>query len=173
MKKPVLWATVSAFALWLSTPGAAQYSGQAGGMDPSGNATFGGGNVSNGNFDNYATALRLIHAQRYGDAIPYLELMLKDHPRSADTLEKLGYTHFMIGEYPAAQAFLEKALSIDSDNTRAHRDLGEVFLAMHDRPSADAQMTALNQLCADGCDEKDELAKAIADAGSSTAPATH
>jgi tetratricopeptide (TPR) repeat protein len=170
MKKPVQWAAIATVTLLFSTPGMAQYSGQAGGMNPSGNATFGGGNAANGSFDNYAMALRLIHAQRYDDAIPYLEEMLKDHPRSVDTLEKLGYTHLMIGDYPAAQAFLQKALSIDSDDKRAHRDLGEVYLATHDRASADAQMAALNQLCTDGCDEKDELAKAIADAG--TPPAS-
>ncbi|HEY2035257.1 MAG TPA: tetratricopeptide repeat protein [Rhizomicrobium sp.] len=166
MKKPILWwAAIAAVLLWSSVPGMAQYSGQAGGMDPSGNSTFGGGNSSSGDFAIYASALRLLHAEKYDEAIPYLEKVLEGRPRSVDILEKLGFAQTKTGDYPAALASLQKADSIDPDNKRVHQDLGELYLATHDRASADTQMAALNQLCPSGCDEKDALAKAIADAG--------
>lgn len=170
MKKPTLWAAAAAILLWSSTQGMAQYSGQAGGMDPSGNASFGGGNSASGDFQIYATALRLLHAQKYDDAIPYLEKVREGRPRSVDILEKLGFAQMMTGDYPGAIASLQKALSIDEDNRLVHQDLGEVYLATHDRASADMQMAALNQLCPTGCDEKDALSKAMADAGT---PAAH
>ena len=171
MNKPVLWATLAALALWSSTPVTAQYSGQAGGMDPSGNATFGGGNASSGDFGIYAAGLRLFNAQKYDEAIPFFEKVLEGEPQNVKILEKLGYSQLMTGDYPGALGSLQKALSVDEDNKRVHQDLGEVYLATHDRASADIQMAALNQLCPSGCDEKDALAKAIADAGPPPAPA--
>jgi predicted Zn-dependent protease len=172
MKKSALCAAVAAIIISSSTPGIAGYSGQAGGMDPSGNSTFGGGNASSGDFAIYAAALRLLHAQKYEEAIPYLEKMVDGHPRSPKYLERLGFAQMMNRDYYSAQASLQRALSIDPDNKLAHQDLGQVYLAMHDRASADAQMAALNQLCPGGCDEKDALAKAIADSGPAPAATT-
>ena len=171
MKKRMLWATLTAIALWSSTSAIAQYSGQAGGMDPSGNATFGGGNASSGDFAIYAAGLRLFDAQKYDEAIPYFEKVLEGEPSNVKILEKLGYSQMKTGDDSGALASLQKALSIDEDNRLVHRDLGEVYLATRDRASADIQMAALNQLCPSGCDEKDALASAIADAGPSPAPA--
>jgi predicted Zn-dependent protease len=79
----------------------------------------------------------------------------------------------MAGDLPDALANLQKALVIDPDHRGAHQHLGELYLAMHEPTSADAQMAELNRLCPDGCDEKDALTKAISDyrAGTATQPA--
>ena len=59
----------------------------------------GGGSAS---FDDYSTALRLIHHEKYAEAIPHLEMALADKPHDADILNYLGYTHRMMGDSPIA-----------------------------------------------------------------------
>ena len=113
--------------------------------------------------DDYSTAVRLIHREKYADAIPYLNRALADRPHSANTLSYLGYTHRMLGDYPGSLDFYQKALAIDPDHKGAHEYLGELYLMMHDSGSANTQLAELTRLCPDGCDEKDALTKSIAD----------
>jgi tetratricopeptide (TPR) repeat protein len=171
MKKSIFLASAVMIALCYSSPLSAQANGQAGGMNPVGNSTFGGGNATQVIFNDYALALRLIHQGKYADAIPYLDHALLDRPHSADILTNLGYTHLMIDDPSGSLAYYQKALAIDPDHKRAHEHLGELYLAMHDTASAEAQLAELTRLCPSDCDEKDALAKAIADYDSSARPA--
>ncbi|HEX7725096.1 MAG TPA: tetratricopeptide repeat protein [Rhizomicrobium sp.] len=173
MKRQAVWAGVIIVALGWSPQIFAQGSGVAVGQNPAGNSSLGGGNAGSGHFGDYATALRLMHSGQYEDALPYLNSALSDRPRSANLLDKLGYAQRMAGDLPDALANLQKALVIDPDHRGAHQHLGELYLAMHEPTSADAQMAELNRLCPDGCDEKDALTKAISEyrAGTATQPA--
>ncbi|HEY5338470.1 MAG TPA: tetratricopeptide repeat protein [Rhizomicrobium sp.] len=147
-------------------------SGQAGGMNPSGNSTFGGGGASQLSFNDYATGLRLLHAEQYEDAIPFLDRALANRPHSADIMTYLGYAHRMAGDFSDARALYQKAISTDPDNKGAHERLGELDLAVHDPASADAQMVELTRLCPDGCKEKDALATSVADFHAAATPAS-
>jgi tetratricopeptide (TPR) repeat protein len=139
----------------------------------------GGGGSYGGNFsapaptfDDYSTAKRLIRHQQYADAIPHLEIALQKHPHDADILNYLGYTHRMVGmtdadtardsEFKTSLDYYQRALAIDPNHKGVHEYLGELFLQMHDMPSAQKEQATLASLCPSGCDERDTLDKAIA-----------
>ncbi|HEY8696562.1 MAG TPA: tetratricopeptide repeat protein [Rhizomicrobium sp.] len=123
----------------------------------------GGGMRSSAGFDDYATAVRLIHHEKYADAIPYLNRALQQKPSNADVLNYLGYTHRMLGDYPGSLDFYQRALARDPDHKGAHEYLGELYLKIHQLSQARAQVDELTRLCPSDCDEKDALVKAISD----------
>jgi tetratricopeptide (TPR) repeat protein len=125
---------------------------------------YGGGGMRNTmTQDDYSTAIRLIHHEKYSDALPYLDRALAEKPNNADVLNYLGYTHRMLGDYPASLDFYQRALTRDPDHKGAHEYLGELYLKMHQLDQAKGQLTELTRLCPDSCDEKDVLTKAIGD----------
>lgn len=111
--------------------------------------------------DDYSAALKLIHQERYADAMPYLDKAAAQHPHNADILNYLGYTHRMVGDYPGSLAWYQKALTEDPDHKGAHEYLGELYLNMRDVASARAQLAELVRLCPNDCDERDVLTKSI------------
>ncbi|HEX4294021.1 MAG TPA: tetratricopeptide repeat protein [Rhizomicrobium sp.] len=134
-----------------------------------------GGNMSmmpSASFDDYASAKRLIRHQEYASAIPHLMKALEQHPKDADILNYLGYTHRMVGvgeqadardkDFGLSLAFYQQALAIDPLHKGVHEYLGELFLQMNDLNAAHHEMNELVILCPDGCDERDALAKALA-----------
>jgi Tetratricopeptide repeat len=113
-------------------------------------------------FEDYGMALRLIHNEQYADAIPYLNSAHAGRPHNADILNYLGFAHRMLGDYPAALDFYQRALQEDPDHKLAHENLGELYLNMHDVASANGQLAELTRLCPSGCDDRDTLTKSIA-----------
>jgi predicted Zn-dependent protease len=86
----------------------------------------------------------------------------------------LGLAHRMLGNYPLALKWIQLALAQDPDHRKSHENLGELYLAMNDPASAQAQLAELVRLCPDSCDERDMLTRAIADSQAlrPSAPAT-
>jgi tetratricopeptide (TPR) repeat protein len=124
---------------------------------------YGGGNARSAGFDEYTTAVRLIHHEKYAEAVPYLNRALQEKPNNADVLNYLGYTHRMLGDYSGSLDFYQRALARDPDHKGAHEYLGELYLKMNQLASARSQLDELTRLCPDGCEEKDVLTKAITD----------
>jgi predicted Zn-dependent protease len=134
-----------------------------------------GGNMSmmpSASFDDYTSARRLIKHQEYASAIPHLEAALRQHPKDADIMNYLGYTHRMVGateqadardkDFQTSLAFYQAALAINPVHKGVHEYLGELFLQMNNLNAAHHEMNELVILCPDGCDERDTLAKALA-----------
>ncbi|HEV2653254.1 MAG TPA: tetratricopeptide repeat protein [Rhizomicrobium sp.] len=151
-------------ALALTTP-----SFSMGGMSGGGGGGYSMGPSGGATFDEYSAAVRLIRHEKYAEAIPHLDAALADRPHSADVLNYLGYTHRMIGDYTASLDYYKRALAINPDHKGVHEYLGELYLQMHDMPSAQHELETLASLCPSGCDERDTLTKAI----SAYAPATN
>lgn len=122
--------------------------------------------------DDTAIAIRLIKHQDYARAIPHLEAALAKHPRDADILNYLGYTHRMVGVTEAGEPrdtdfkmsldYYQQALAIKPDHRGVHEYLGELYLQMGNLNAAHDEMDKLVALCPDGCDERDALGKALA-----------
>ena len=152
-----LMSTAAAFTSLLLTPTVVL------GMGGYGGGSMGGPRMMhNASFDEYSTALRLIHDEKYADAIPHLVSALQDKPHNADILNYLGYTERMVGNYQISLDAYQRALHEDPDHKGAHEYLGELYLDMRDLPSANAQLAELVRLCPDSCIERDTLTKAIA-----------
>ncbi len=164
--RTILFAASAAFCLAATASLAMGGGGGGGGY---------GGNMSmmpSATFDDYTSAKRLIKHQEYASAIPHLEAALRQHPRDADIMNYLGYTHRMVGvseqadardkDFQASLAFYQAALAIDPLHKGVHEYLGELFLQMNNLNAAHHEMNELVILCPDGCDERDALAKALA-----------
>jgi tetratricopeptide (TPR) repeat protein len=149
---------IAALALLVATPCFAM-GGGGGGMS----GGYGGGMHSSAGFDDYATAVRMIHHEKYAEAVPYLNRALQERPNNADVLNYLGYTHRMLGDYQGSLDFYTRALARDPDHKGVHEYLGELYLKMNRLADAQAQLTELTRLCSDGCEEKEVLTKAISD----------
>ena len=112
-------------------------------MGGGGGGGYGGGFGPMGGqatFDDYAIAVRLIHHAEYADAIPHLESALAQRPHDADILNYLGYTHRMVGDYSGSLDYYKRALAIDPDHKGVHEYLGELYLQLHDQPSAQKEL---------------------------------
>ena len=134
----------------------------------------GAGNASTPESDDYAMGRRLIHFEKYADAIPYLARARNERPHDSDTLTYLGYAHHMVGDDDIALDEYQAALKEDADHLLAHEYLGELYLGTHNPVSAQSQLSELVRLCLSNCDERDALTKAIATyrAATSAVPAT-
>ncbi len=146
-------------ALTLLLPAAAAFA--MGGMNGYGGMGMSPGMMHTAGFDDYATALRLIHEEKYADAIPHLQRALSDRPHSADVLNYLGYTERMVGNYTVSLEYYQRALQENPDHKGAHEYLGELYLDLKDLNSANQQLAELVRLCPDGCVERQTLTAAI------------
>jgi tetratricopeptide (TPR) repeat protein len=162
--RTILFAASAAFCL-AATASLAMGGGGGGGY---------GGNMSmpSASFDDYTSAKRLIKHQEYASAIPHLEAALRQHPKDADIMNYLGYSHRMVGvteqadardkDFQTSLAFYQAALAIDPLHKGVHEYLGELFLQMNNLNAAHHEMNELVILCPEGCDERDALSKALA-----------
>jgi tetratricopeptide (TPR) repeat protein len=159
MRQGLFLGVAAAFAMVATASFGMGGGGGGGGMS----GGYGGGNASSSGFDDYATAVRLIHHDKFAEAVPYLNRALHERPNNADVLNYLGYTHRQLGDYPGSLDFYQRALAREPDHKGAHEYLGELYLKMNRLGDAQAQLAELTRLCSDGCEEKDVLTKAIAD----------
>src|SRR5437868_2053805 len=164
MKGFAIWTRAAVFALAGSMPVFAQdQAGHDNGMGGTGMGGLGApmGGISTMGEDPYRTAVRLIHHEKYAEAIPYIDQAAVDKPQSANVLSYAGYAHAKVGQYGTTLDYLQKALANDTDHIAARQYLGEDYLAMHNLTAANAQLTELARICPTGCDEKDALTKEI------------
>lgn len=134
------------------------------GMGGGGGGGYGGNGMSNSDpgFEAYAQALRLIKFEKFGDAIPYLDVALQQRPHSANILNYEGYAHRMIGDYSGSLDYYNRALAIDPNHKGVHEYLGELYLQTKQLEKAQAELAVLDRLCPSGCDEKETLTASIA-----------
>mgnify|MGYP000888632102 CR=1 FL=1 len=105
----------------------------------------------------------LIKAEKYDEAVPLLESVVKDNPRDADAWNYLGFANRKLGNKEKALAAYQKALALDPKHKGAHEYLGELYLQMGDLPKAEEQLTLLKGICATNCEEVEDLEADIAD----------
>ena len=108
-------------------------------------------------------AQALIAAERFAEALPALEALAEDLPAEAEVFSLLGFAHRKLGDLAASAAAYERALHLDPDHLGALEYQGELFLTLGDVAAAEANLARLAALCALPCEEREELAAAIAD----------
>ena len=105
----------------------------------------------------------LIKAEKYDEAIPLLESVVKDNPRDADAWNYLGFANRKVGNKEKAFDAYQKALALDPKHKGAHEYLGELYLQMGDLPKAEEQLAILKGICGNACEEVEDLEADIAD----------
>ena len=80
----------------------------------------------------------------------------------ADVFNLLGFSLRKTGDYKNALTFYQKALALDPDHKGAHEYLGELYVETSQLPKAREHLAKLVALCPAGCEEREDLEKAIA-----------
>ncbi len=112
--------------------------------------------------ERYGDAVKLINQQRFTEAISDLyraQAIIGPHP---DILNYLGFAHRKLEKFDQAQDYYAAALELDPDHLGATEYLGELYLELGKIKKARRQLAKLDQLCAFGCAQYEDLARLIA-----------
>lgn len=106
----------------------------------------------------------MIKAKDFASARDQL-FRLADTHQHADVYNLLGFSLRKTGDYKQALTYYKKALDFDPDHKGAHEYLGELYVETRQPEKAKEHLAVLVRLCPKGCEEREDLEKAMADAG--------
>jgi Flp pilus assembly protein TadD len=109
----------------------------------------------------YLSAVQLINAQQFEQAIEELRQLtavLGPHP---DVLNYLGYASRRLGHFRRAQNYYEQALALDPMHRGANEYLGEMWIELGRLDKARERLLVLDQACPFGCAEYRDLERLI------------
>ena len=105
-----------------------------------------------------------IDAGDYAGAMASLSEVVAADPQNADALNLMGYASRKSGDMTNAATYYEAALAINPSHFGALEYQGEMFLMTDQIDAAKANLAKLEAECAP-CEEYDDLAQALTDAG--------
>lgn len=120
-----------------------------------------GGSTSSSSSSGYDKAVSLIERNRFADAVPLLQDVVKQQPRNADAWNYLGFALRKLNRTDEAFAAYNEALLIDPKHDGANEYLGELYLMVGDLEKAEGQLTVLDANCSFNCTEYKQLKTAI------------
>ncbi|MGD9979960.1 MAG: tetratricopeptide repeat protein [Hyphomonadaceae bacterium] len=109
----------------------------------------------------YAEAVGFINQERFIEAFAALERTQAAVGPHADVLNYMGFTSRKLGRLDAALGYYREALRLDPNHLGATEYLGELYIQMGQLDRARTQLARLDQLCAYGCAQREELARWI------------
>ena len=101
-----------------------------------------------------------IDAKDYTGALKELRGIAED-TQQADVYNLLGFALRKTGDYKTALTYYTKALELQPDHKAAHEYLGELYVETGDTAKASEQLASLQKLCPSGCEELEDLQKAM------------
>jgi cytochrome c-type biogenesis protein CcmH/NrfG len=101
-----------------------------------------------------------IKAKDYAAALAELRDIAEDS-QQADVYNLLGFTLRKTGDFKTSLTYYTKALELQPDHKAAREYLGELYVETGDAAKAKEQLDALTRLCPAGCEEREDLQKAI------------
>ncbi|MSO76919.1 MAG: tetratricopeptide repeat protein [Alphaproteobacteria bacterium] len=107
-------------------------------------------------------ANELIKKQDYRGAIAALNEIVTNDARDADAFNLLGFAHRKLGRFAEAKTHYDKALALNPKHKGAHEYIGELYLETGDLASVETHLGKLAELCPSGCEEREDLQKAVA-----------
>jgi len=111
------------------------------------------------------TAVRTkIKAKEFKAAIADLNAMIDKGVQHADVYNLLGFSLRKSGDAKTAYTFYKKALDFDPEHKGALEYLGELYVETGEMAKAREHVVLLKKLCPNGCEELEDLEKAIAQA---------
>ena len=106
-------------------------------------------------------ARALIGDENYKQAISKLNGVVKTDRKNADAWNLLGYSNRKLGNYKKAGKAYKKALKYDPEHKGALEYQGELFIETNKLDKAKKNRDRLASLCPSGCEELDDLEKAL------------
>jgi tetratricopeptide (TPR) repeat protein len=110
--------------------------------------------------DPYKQAQSLIDDDKYQEAIPVLQKLIKDKGAYADALNLLGYSYRKSGDPKDALDYYNQALAMEPKHLGANEYMGELYLEMKMPDKAKERLAVLKSACGN-CSEYKELASKI------------
>lgn len=101
-----------------------------------------------------------IKVKDYTGALKELRELVED-TQHADVYNLLGFTLRKTGDVKTALTYYTKALELQPDHKGAHEYLGELYVETGNMDKAKEQLATLVKLCPAGCEEREDLQKAI------------
>src|SRR5437868_2618150 len=105
-----------------------------------------------------------IKAKEFKAAIADLNGLIDKGVQHADVYNLLGFSLRKSGDLKTAYTFYKKALDFDPEHKGALEYLGELYVQTGELAKAREHVVLLQKLCAQGCEELDDLQKALAQA---------
>ena len=120
-------------------------------------------NVTSVDAPDLAAVRAKIKAKDFKGAVAELTPMLQTH-QHADVYNLMGFSLRKSGDAKQAYTFYRKALDFDPQHKSALEYLGELYVETGQIEKARENVAMLKRLCPNGCEELEDLEKAIAEA---------
>jgi cytochrome c-type biogenesis protein CcmH/NrfG len=101
-----------------------------------------------------------LKAKDYAAALTELRDLAED-VQQADVYNLLGFALRKTGDVKTSLTYYTKALELQPDHKAAREYLGELYVETGNMEKAKEQLAALVKLCPGGCEEREDLQKAI------------
>jgi tetratricopeptide (TPR) repeat protein len=131
----------------------------------------GGGDEAQRRAPSYERGVQAIKAAHYKEAIDLLNGYVLQARDDADGYNWLAYAYRKTGQLEPAFTHYKRALAIDPQHLGAHEYIGEAYLMAGQPAQAEQHLRKLESLCPSGCEQREDLGRAIA-AYHSRKPAT-
>ena len=105
-----------------------------------------------------------IKAKDYAGALAEVKPMIETH-ENADVYNLYAFTSRKTGDRKTAITYYAKALDYDKNHLGALEYQGQMFIEMGEMKKAQSNLAKLVTLCPKGCEEREDLEKAIKTAG--------
>ena len=105
-----------------------------------------------------------VKAKDFAGALVELNAFVDKGVQHADVYNLLGFSHRKSGDLKSAATYYSKALDFDKTHKGALEYQGEMFLQLGQPEKARENLARLVSLCPQGCEEREDLEKAIAEA---------
>jgi Flp pilus assembly protein TadD len=102
-----------------------------------------------------------IQKKDWKTAIEQLQAADRKDRRNADVHNLLGYSYRNSGDVDKAFSHYRTALQIDAQHKGAHEYIGLAYLTAKQPDKAREHLARLKTICGEGCEEYQDLAKAI------------
>jgi tetratricopeptide (TPR) repeat protein len=109
-------------------------------------------------------AFVLAKAKRFDEALAVLSLL--QDPNTPTALNYRGYVTRHLGRLDEGISYYLKSVALDPHYAQVREYLGEAYVIKGRVDLAKAQLDAIKAICGTGCEEYEDLAKAIADPSS-------
>jgi tetratricopeptide (TPR) repeat protein len=110
----------------------------------------------------FAAGKKALVAEDWDAAITTLKTAALRDPRNADIQNYIGYAYRRLRQLGPAIGHYQQALMLNPRHRSAHEHLGEAYLVLGEPATAEQHLAALEDICLIGCDEYDDLKRAIA-----------
>jgi tetratricopeptide (TPR) repeat protein len=109
----------------------------------------------------FAAGKKALLAEDWNGAIAVLKSAALRDPRNADIQNYIGYAYRRLRQIGPAIGHYQQAMALNPRHRSAHEHLGEASLVLGDPVMAEQHLAHLEDICLIGCEEYDDLKRAI------------